>query len=94
MRKQEFATAVRARISQFDDLVSKMIELDDIYTASEYNLGGSNEITVEDLENLDMAPTDLANISYFVEQIKLFLNNGDPAQVDYASHINRLRSMP
>ena len=93
-RKQEFAVSFRSRISEFDDLYRKLVELKDIYDASGYGSGGDNEITVEDLAALDMTPQMLSQIGYFVEQLTLFLNNGDPAVVDYAEYINKLRTMP
>lgn len=93
-RKVDFALAVRHKITQLDDLVTALNELDDIYKSSGYDTSGSNPITLEDLEGHDIKPQDLANVSTFIMNINLFLTGGDPLEFDYASKINAFREMP
>ncbi len=92
-RKLEFAQAVRAKVTEFDNLVAYLNELRDIFQDSGYASGGGDPITDEDLEALGMTTTDLANFDTFVENVSLFLNNGVPMQFNYAAAINRFRSM-
>lgn len=93
-RKVNLALAMRQKISDFDDLVTKLNELVDIYEDSEYGMGEANEITTADVEGLDITPQNLNAVTVFVENINLFLNNGDPMVYDYAAAINKFRSMP
>jgi hypothetical protein len=93
-RKVDFALTARHKITQFDQLVADLNELDDIYKASGYDTGGSDPITLEDLEGHDITPQDLANVSIFTANVNLFLTGGDPLEFDYASKINTFREMP
>lgn len=93
-RKVEFAKTVRRRVTEFDDMVTKLEELDSIFTASGYESGGTDEITDTDIEELDVDATDLANFHTFVVQIGNFLDNGTPTQYDYRSALDAFREMP
>ena len=93
-RKHDFGERVRAKVTEFDTLVTQLQELSDIFIASGYDSGGSNEIVDIDLQGLDMTAQDLANFHTFITQLQLFLNAGDPTVFDYASAIDAFRNMP
>ena len=92
-RKLDFAEAVRTKVTALDDLVSSMNELRDIFQHSGYNAGGSDPITDEDLEALGMTAANLAAFNTFVENVNLFLKDGEPLQYDYAAAIDAFRNM-
>ena len=93
-RKIDLALTMRKAISDFDDLVAMLNELINIYEASGYDPAGSDPIEVEDLEGHDMTPGNLNAVRTFVNNVNLFLNDGEPMQFDYASAIDAFRSMP
>lgn len=93
-RKVEFALATRRAVTNFDNVVGALNELDDIFKGSGYTAGGTNPITAADLAGEDITPQDLANISTFTMNINLFLTGGEPANFDYAAKIDAFRTMP
>ena len=93
-RKLQYAVAVRGAVTAYDDLVTKLNELADIFAGSGYDAGGSNPITTEDLAGTDVTPGDLAAVAVFVENINLFLNGDVPAVYDYGAAINAFRGIP
>jgi len=92
-RKVDFALAARAAVTDFSEAVERIGELHAIFTDSGYDATGIDSIENEDIEGHDITATDLANFAAFAANVALFLNNGDPAQVDYASKINAFRGM-
>lgn len=92
-RKIDFALATRAAITAFAEAVERIGELDSIFVNSEYESDGANEIIAGDLMGHDITVGDLANAHTFAVQLALFLNDGTPMQVDYASKINAFRNM-
>ena len=92
-RKVDFALSVRTAITAFAEAVERIAELDEIYDDSGYDSGGSDPITDSDLTGHDITAANLGAASVFAAQLALFLNNGSPAQADYASAINSFRSM-
>ena len=94
-RKINYAFAVLTAVTAFAEAVERIGELDEIYTDSGYESGGSNAITDEDLGSggYDITAADLSNFATFATNVALFMNAGDPAVVDYQSHINKFRNM-
>lgn len=93
-RKVTISLAIRSAITSLDNLVTELNELDDMFINSGYDSEGTNPIVDEDIEGHDMVAADLAAVHTFVEQINLFLNDGEPIQFDYASAIDKFRNMP
>ena len=91
-RKVDFANAARAAVTAFAEAVERVGELDEIYTDSGYDSGGSDEILDEHCPG-DITAADLTNFAAFATNVALFMNAGDPAVVDYQSHINKFRNM-
>ena len=93
-RKITISLAIRSAITNLDNLVTKLNELDDIFINSGYDSGGTNPIVDENIEGHDMVAADLAAAHTFVTQLNLFLNDGSPIQFDYTSAIDKFRNMP
>ena len=92
-RKVNFALAARDAVTAFAEAVERVGELAEIFADSGYDSQGSNSIIDDDLAGHDITAADLANFAAFAANVALFLNDGDPAQVDYASKINAFRGM-
>ena len=92
-RKVDYALAARAAVTAIAEAVERVGELHEIFTDSGYNSGGSDPIEDADLAGHNMTAQDMANFATFATNLALFMNNGDPAQVDYQSHINKFRNM-
>ena len=93
-RKVDFALTLRRKVTQLDELVTALNELENIFKNSGYDASSSDPITAADLEGHDMTPQDLASVSTFTANINLFLTGGDPLEFDYASKIDAFREMP
>ena len=91
-RKVDFGNAARAAVTAFAEAVERVGELDEIYTDSGYDSGGSDPILDADCPG-DLTAQDLTNFATFATNVALFMNAGDPAVVDYQSHINAFRNM-
>lgn len=92
-RKVDFALATRDAVTAFAEAVERVGELHEIFTDSGYDSTGTDPIIDEQIAGHDITAQDLANFAAFAANVALFLNNGDPAQVDYASKINAFRGM-
>lgn len=56
-----------------------------------YATGGDDPITNTDLEPYETDYDEFTDVKKFVDNFKLFLENGTPAQDDYRSILNNLR---
>jgi len=92
-RKIDFALAARAAVTALAEAVERIAELDEIYTDSGYDSGGDDPILDDDIAGHDITAADLTNFAAFATNLALFMNAGDPAVVDYQSHINAFRNM-
>ena len=91
-RKVQTALAMRDAIGQFADAVERINELDEVFVDSGYDAGGSDPIVDSDVAAHDITAQDLANFSTFRDQLDLFLNSGEPLQVDYWAKIRAFQS--
>lgn len=87
-KKQGFANQVL-------ELVTKLSEIDDlreVYFDREYNSGGANEITDDDLSDLGITASEFTEGLTLIENLRKLLNNQAPTTGDYTVTISKLRT--
>jgi hypothetical protein len=63
----------------------------DIFLDRGYNTGGDDPITETDLEPYEMTYSEFTAVNTFINNFKLFLENGEPAVNDYREMLNNIR---
>lgn len=92
-RKVDFALSFRAQITALAKLVKEMNELNLIYFASGYDIGGSDPIQDSDLTGHDLTAAQIVNMSTITTNLEALLSNDVPTQGDYRALINALRTV-
>ncbi len=89
-KTQDFATQIAAFLHTAEDLQA-------IWDSRLYGPGAANQFTDTELATLDAmglrscTPDDLYSFIILCAQFQTFMRNGQPAQRDYISSVNKLR---
>lgn len=91
-RKLLFVQNVQGKIGILAKAADELKNLYDMYFDRGYNSGGANEIVDGDITATEITAADLGAAVTFIENLDKLLNNQDPANSDYDSTLNKVRS--
>ena len=92
-RKTDFALALRTAGGSLADAADDLADLYEVYWASGYNSGGSNELVAGDLTGHDITVTQVTAMITLAENLAKFLNNQDPTNADYDQTLDGLKNL-
>lgn len=94
IEKQDYVRALRANASQLATVRRGIFDMEDVYFKREYNAGGANAITDEDIEGLGITAADVANWITMLQQLDNFFENQPVSQGDYEATLSVMRDIP
>lgn len=102
MKKSTYVQRLRLLADKLSEAMRDCKDLHPIYFACGYNIGGENEITIDDLIKAgvpeisagvpEVSPDDLASLIGLIEQLSKFSANQPVQQGDYATVVNKVRT--
>ncbi len=96
--KLAFSKTVQNLATQMAQLANDLADVSRVYNSRLYGPGTANEFTDEELAVLEsmggrkMLADDVYAFIILCDQMQAFLNNGSPAQRDYAGNLNHIRT--
>ncbi len=96
--KKTYAQAIQNMANQLAAFSHQLEDASAIYNSRQYGPGGADAFTDEELETLEatggkkLKADDIYSFIILCDQMKTFLNNGDPAIRDYAATVNHIRT--
>lgn len=86
-----FVQRIRSSTHRLSEEIDKLAALADLYFDRTYNSGGVNEITDDDLADLDIDAADLASTVTAIQQLLNWRDNAAVTTGDYGATLNKVR---